>query len=195
MNTLWKALRALSLTGIAVGLAMSQSGSAGRVPKDVNSPDDAYPAVNGYGRIVPLHNALQQPRDNSRIVVDITRGGEPDKLNSAIEKVARFVNIYRGAGRQPATVDIKMVLHGDATLAILKPTLYSKRFNTKGNPNLDCLSKLHKQGVEVLVCGQSLIGKEANPEDVIGYCGVAVSALTSIVNLQADGYSFVPLGK
>jgi hypothetical protein len=128
-------------------------------------------------------------------VVDITRGGEPDKLNSAIEKVARFVNIYRGAGRQPATVDIKMVLHGDATLAILKPTLYSKRFNTKGNPNLDCLSKLHKQGVEVLVCGQSLIGKEANPEDVIGYCGVAVSALTSIVNLQADGYSFVPLGK
>ncbi|MDG1898087.1 MAG: DsrE family protein, partial [Fuerstiella sp.] len=153
MNTPWKALRALSLTGIAVGLAMAQSGSAGRLPKELNSTDDVYPAINGYGRIVPLHNALQQPRDNSRIVVDVTRGGEPEELNGAIEKVARFVNIYRGAGKQPATVRITIVLHGDATLTILKPAVYSKRFNTKGNPNLDCLNKLQEQGVEILVCG------------------------------------------
>lgn len=195
MTTLWKVLRALSLAGIVIGLAMSPSESAGRLPDDVNSADETYPAVTGYGKIVPLANALQQPRDNSRIVVDVTRSSEANKLNGAIEKVARFVNIYRGAGKEPATVNIKMVLHGDATLAILKPALYAKRFNTKGNPNLDCLSKLHEQGVEILVCGQSLIGKEANPQDVIGFCGVAVSALTSIVNLQADGYSFVPLGK
>lgn len=153
------------------------------------------PAIAKYGKVVRLPNAAQQPRDGSRIVVDVTKGGEPDKLNPAIEKVCRFVNIYARAGKEPAKVDIAVVLHGDATLTILKADAYSTRFNTKGNPNLDCLGELHKAGVRILVCGQSLIGKDAKTDEVIEIADVAVSALTSLVNLQADGYAYVPLGK
>ncbi len=68
-----------------------------------------------------------------------------------------------------------------------------ERFGTQGNPNLDCLHELHEAGVEILVCGQSLIAKDARPEDVVVFADVAVSALTSLVNLQADGYAYVPL--
>ena len=57
------------------------------------------PAIAEYGKVVKLPNATHQPRNGSKIVVDVTKGGEPDKLNPAIEKVARFVNIYRGAGK------------------------------------------------------------------------------------------------
>jgi intracellular sulfur oxidation DsrE/DsrF family protein len=162
---------------------------------DSTSPRYSNPAIAGYGKVVQLPAAARQPRDGSRIVVDIVRGGELDTLNAAIEKVARFVNIYRGAGRKAASVDIAIVLHGDATLTILKDDAYSERFKTKGNPNLDCLHQLHKAGVEILVCGQSLIGKGSHPEEVVDYCDVAVSALTSLVNLQTDGYAYVPLGK
>lgn len=152
------------------------------------------PAIREYGKVVKLPNATQQPRDGSKVVVDVTSGGEPGKLNPAIEKVARFVNIYRGAGNSPAKVEIAVVLHGDSTLTVLDADAYSERFKTKGNPNLDCLHELHEAGVEIFVCGQSLIGQGAKQEDVVSYSDVAVSALTCLVNLQADGYAHMPLG-
>lgn len=162
---------------------------------DSKKHEYSNPAIKKFGKVVQLPNAGQQPRDGSKIVVDITKGSTPDKLNPAIEKVARFVNIYRGAGKEPAKVDIAIVLHGEATLSVLNADVYSKRFKTKGNPNLDCLHELHEAGVQIFVCGQSLIGEDAKPNEVVVFTDVAVSALTSLVNLQADGYSFVPLGK
>jgi hypothetical protein len=43
------------------------------------------------------------------------------------------------------------------------------------------------------VCGQSLISKGSDPKDVAVFVKTAVSALTAVVNLQADGYAYVPL--
>jgi intracellular sulfur oxidation DsrE/DsrF family protein len=151
------------------------------------------PAIRNYGKVVKLPRASHQPRDGSKIVVDVTKGGDAATLNPAIEKVARFVNIYRGAGKAPSSVDIAIVLHGDATLASLNADAYANRFRTESNPNLDCLRQLHEAGVEIFVCGQSLIGKGAQPQQVIDYVDVAVSALTTMVNLQTDGYAYVPL--
>jgi len=153
------------------------------------------PLIEGYGKVVQLIEALHQPRDNSKIVVDITKGGDPAELNPGIEKVAKFVNIYHGAGKQPATVKIAIVLHGDATLAILNGDNYAERFGTNDNPNFDCLHKLHEAGVEIYVCGQSLISKGAKPAETMVFVDVAVSALTSIVNLQSDGFAYMPLLK
>ena len=87
-----------------------------------------------------------------------------------------------------------VVFHGDATLAVLNDDAYSAKFNTKGNPNLDLLHQLHEQGVELFVCGQTLISKDAKPEEVAVFVDTAVSALTVVVNLQADGYAHVPSG-
>ena len=63
------------------------------------------------------------------------------------------------------------------------------------NPNLDLLHQLHEAGVEIYVCGQSLVSQGQRPEEVAVFVDVAVSALTSLVNLQADGYSYIPLAK
>ncbi len=151
------------------------------------------PAIAEYGKVVRLPDAEHQPRVGSRIVVDVTKGGPAGKINPALEKAARFVNIYAGAGKEAAKVDIAIILHGDATLAILKADVYAKRFGTDENPNLDCLRILNAAEVKVYVCGQSLISKEADPKEVDSTCKVAVSALTTLVNLQADGYAYVPL--
>jgi intracellular sulfur oxidation DsrE/DsrF family protein len=157
--------------------------------------DYVFPVIKDYGKVVKLPNAAQQPRSDSRIVVDVTKGGEPDELNPGIEKIARFVNIYQGAGEKPASVKIAIVLHGDATLTALNADTYAERFGTKDNPNFDCLHKLHEAGVEIYVCGQSLISKGAKPEEAVVFADVAVSGLTSLVNLQADGYAYMPLLK
>ena len=151
------------------------------------------PKIAKYGQVVRLPDAPQQPRDGSRIVVDLTRGGDPAKLNPGVEKVARFVNIYSSAGKQAATARIAVVLHGDAMLTVLNDDAYAKRFGVKGNPNLDCLHELHEAGVELLVCGQSLTSKGGKPEEVVVFADTAVSGLTALVNLQADGYAYMPL--
>lgn len=167
--------------------------TSSRADNNDSSVEYSHPAIAKYGKVVRLLKATQQPRDSSKIVVDVTKAGKPGELNPAIEKAARFVNIYRGAGDKPASVKIVLVVHGDATLSVLAKSAYIERFKTNDNPNLDCLEQLRKTGVEVYVCGQSLIGKGAAPTDVSEYASVAVSALTSLVNLQADGYAYVPL--
>jgi intracellular sulfur oxidation DsrE/DsrF family protein len=161
--------------------------------KSVQAP--MTPGVEGYGKVVRLADAAHQPRSGTRICVDVTRGGDPSKLNPGIEKIAKYVNIYRGAGKQPADANIAVVLHGDATLTVLNSDAYAKRFSTKGNPNFNCLHKLHEAGVEIYVCGQTLVSQGEKPEDVMVFAHTAVSALTAVVNLQADGYSYIGLGK
>ena len=151
------------------------------------------PAIDDFGAVVKLPTAVHQPKNNSRILVDLTKAGDPDKLFASIEKVARFVNIYAGAGAEPARVKIAVVFHGDATLSVLNADAYGERFGTKGNPNFECLHKLHEAGVELIVCGQSLMQKKANSEDVMVFVEVGVSGLTAMANLQADGYAYVPL--
>jgi len=188
------------LAVVLIGCAITCKSVCAQTPgaeqsEQAGPPNYIHPAIRGYGKVVKLPNAAQQPRSGSRIVVDVTKGGDPAKLNSALEKVCRFVNIYAGAGKDAAQVDIAIVLHGDATLAVLNAEAYAARFNTPGNPNLDCLGKLREAGVQIFVCGQSLIGKGAKPSEVIPSVGVAVSALTSLVNLQTDGYAYAPLGK
>jgi hypothetical protein len=192
----YRAVLALVVIGGAIGfgVASGQTSQPTDQPTSSDEPQYINPAIRDYGKVVKLPRAVHQPRDGSKIVVDITKGGDREKLNSAVEKVCRFVNIYAAAGSDSASVDIAVVLHGDATLAVLNEAAYSTRFNTN-NPNLGCLRALKKAGVKVSVCGQSLTGKGAKPSDVSKYVDVAVSALTGLVNLQADGYAYVPMLK
>lgn len=152
-----------------------------------------FPSIADHGGVVQLPDAAQQPRAGTKLLVDLTSGGDEDKLNAGLEKVAKYMNIYAGGGAKPAEVKIAVVLHGGATLAVLNDEAYAKRFEVESNPNLQIMQSLHQSGVELFVCGQSLISKGSDPKEVAPFVKTAVSALTAVVNLQADGYAYVPL--
>lgn len=162
--------------------------------KPVQQGGKSFPKINNHGGVFNLPSATQQPRSGSKIVVDLTKSSAPEELNSGIEKVARFVNIYAGAGKAPATNEIAIIFHGDATLAVLNDDAYKSTYQTEGNPNLELLRDLHHAGVQMYVCGQSLHGKGKSEADVAVFVDTAVSALTANVNLQSDGYAYIPLG-
>ncbi len=164
--------------------------------KALSKPGEpAYPVIAGHGSVVRLPDAIHQPRSGTRLIVDLTKGGPDDQLNAGLEKVARYVNIYAGAGAELAESQIAVVFHGDATLIVLNDDAYSEKFKTEGNPNLKLLQQLHEAGVELVVCGQSLTSKGSKTEELAVFVQTAVSALTAVVNLQADGYAYVPLLK
>ncbi len=147
----------------------------------------------GNHSVVQLPTAAHQPRAGTKLLVDLTSGSDAAHLNPGLEKVAKYLNIYANGGAVPTKVQIAVVIHGDATLCVLNAKAYTEKFETAGNPNLKLLEELHKSQVELYVCGQSLISKGSSPDDVAEFVRPAVSALTAVVNLQADGYAYVPI--
>jgi hypothetical protein len=170
--------------------AMKNHNPPGEAAAEPRGP--VTPKIAGHGPVVPLPNAAHQPRSGSRLLVDVTKGGRPDQVNPGLEKVAKYLNIYVGGGGEPATAKLAVVLHGDATLVALNAEAYAKEFGTESNPNLELLRKLHDADVAIYVCGQSLLSKGGQPEELVVFVETAVSALTALVNLQADGYAYLP---
>jgi intracellular sulfur oxidation DsrE/DsrF family protein len=136
---------------------------------------------------------VEQPRTGSKICVDITADSPADKVHPAIEKVARFVNIYAGAGKQPAALSVAVILHGGATPVALSDVAYREHLAVEANPNTQLVRELCDAGVEFVVCGQALAHKGFSPDGVTSDIKIAVSALTANVNRQADGYAVVQL--
>ena len=153
------------------------------------------PQIEGYGKVTRFAEAPEQPRDGSKIVVDLTAGGPPDQLNKGLEKVARFVNIYSQTGKLPAHAQICVVLHDEATGLSLNDSAYAAAFQTQTNPNSPLIKKLHQAGVEFLVCGQALTNKGYPSDQTMDEVPVAVSGLTALVNRQQAGYAYIPLSK
>jgi intracellular sulfur oxidation DsrE/DsrF family protein len=156
-------------------------------------PDLVYPRIKGYGGVVPLPKAAQQPRKGAKVVFDITAEAKVEEVNKGLERAARLLNLYAAAGLGDGDVQVAVVLHGEATRAALADKPYAARFGTKGNPNLPLLRELKKAGVEVYVCGQALHYKKYPASEVAEEATVALAALTAVVNKQAEGYAPIPV--
>ena len=161
----------------------------------VRSADDklVYPLVAGYGGVVPLPKAAEQPRKGAKVVFDVTADAKPADANKGLERAARLLNLYGAAGLKAEDVKVVVVLHGEATKAALTDAAYKTRFGAEANPNLPLIRALKKAGVEVFVCGQALAYKGIKGSEVAGDVPVAVAALTVVVNRQGDGYAYVPV--
>lgn len=158
-----------------------------------NERASGVPTIEGHGSVKAFPDAKAQPRDGSKIVVDLTAGAPQDKLAPGVEKLARYVNIYASAGKTPARARIVVILHGDATVFALSDKDYAAAFKTADNPNLPLIRQLRHAGVEFLVCGQSLTKKGYTPEQTAPEVDLAVSGLTALVNHQHDGFAYMPL--
>ena len=81
-----------------------------------------------------------------------------------------------------------MILHFNATAAALKDEAYARSPAGAANPTRELVEQLIANGVEVWVCGQSVI-RGGNPlSDVLPGIRIAQSAMTFNVNRPADGW-------
>ena len=157
------------------------------------APQPAYPLIKGHGGIVQLPDAVQQPREGSKVVLDVTRGSRADGLLVALDRVARYVNLYADAGAGfDKGFEMAVVLHGGATTASLSDAAYREHFGTP-NPDSALIQQLANAGVAFYVCGQSLTHSGYKSEETSDAVQVAVAAATALIELQRDGYSYMPL--
>jgi intracellular sulfur oxidation DsrE/DsrF family protein len=152
------------------------------------------PLIRNYGANYPVTNRDIPLREGFiyRAVFDAASySGAISSLNMELDNVARFLNMHARAGVAREQFDIAVVLHGDALKSALSHSAYEARFHA-GNPSLDLLMQLHEAGVRFYACGQSMEFLGYASDELASPVKVALSAMTVLVGLQADGYALLP---
>ena len=94
------------------------------------------------------------------------------------------------AGVPTENLKLALVLHGGGTQAAMTNAAYKQRHDVD-NPSLLLLEALADAGVEIYLCEQSRVANRVDPNEVAPPVKRALSAITTLVTLQTDGYQFL----
>lgn len=153
------------------------------------------------GKVIPEYGktyTIESPEfttDTSsvlKVVFDVDRSFDATKPNALIETAARFLNMHEKAGVDPENMKIALVLHGKSVNDVLLDEEYiSKNPESSKNPNLPLIEALSKQGVEIILCGQSATHYQVSRENASEHVKFALSAMTALVQLQNNAYQLI----
>jgi intracellular sulfur oxidation DsrE/DsrF family protein len=102
---------------------------------------------------------------------------------------ARVLNALADDGVSPDRVHLAIVAQGPAAMAMLNNEAY-RRLHGIDNPNLPLLRELHENGVLLVVCGQTMVGRRMQRGDFPDFVKVSRAATVARATLAAQGYVF-----
>ena len=185
MNQMFRAI----ILCLALSLQFAANAENDNQPKAIKGPifTDYGPVFKMTDKDVPLSQNFKY-----KVFFDVT---EPAKqtfnLNRRIESVARFINMHAMNGVKLENMQIAVVLHGGATRDALNQEAYQEKYMDE-NPTLDLIEQLHAKGVKFYLCGQSLYFMQHKKSDLAPQIKLALSAMTTSTQLQADGFTLIP---
>jgi len=152
------------------------------------------PAIEGYGPTYPINDRDVALEEGAvyRAVFDVaTYSDDMTALNRRLVSVARFLNMHVRNGDPIENIAVAVVVHGAAAKSVLNNDAYRTRFDVD-NPNLELVTKLHDAGVDIYICGQTMAFGGIQKSELASPIKVALSAMTMLTVLQADGYALLP---
>ncbi|MEQ9424804.1 MAG: DsrE family protein [Cyclobacteriaceae bacterium] len=148
------------------------------------------PIVKGFGAIYALPDAAENPDPTLKyqIVIDL-KSGTPDAsaVNPALNNIARMLNLHGAGGVENDNIKVVGVIHNMATHSILTNAAYQEKYEMD-NPNIPLIKALKDAGVELFVCGQSMVARGVANEDLNPDIVKSISALTVMTTYQMRGY-------
>lgn len=147
------------------------------------------PIIEDFGATYPVE-ALDVPTPTSyRLLFDISTSPDaPDAVSTQLNTVARFLNMHARDGVPPEQMQLAVVLHGTAGKYALNHDAYRARYDVE-HTNLRLIEALRAAGVEIYLCGQTAMHRGLPPDELAPAVDLALSALTVIATLDADGYT------
>ena len=162
------------------------------------------PVIKTGGAVFDVPNpTFQTPRDHDyNVVFEVSRGVEMPAAglptpsvalapNEQLNTMARFLNMHARAGVPRERVKLAAVVHGTAGKDLLDNETFRARYGTD-NPSGPLIQELLNAGVRIILCGQTSMGRDVPRDKLIPGVQLALSAMTAISVLQAEGYQLNP---
>lgn len=128
-----------------------------------------------------------------KVVWDLTEApATPTEMVPGLSRPANFFMLAEAEGVPRARVHLALLVHGGATSGLLANEHYRA---AKGvdNPNVALLKAMSDAGVQIIVCGQSLVRQKIAPGQLLPFVKVSTSATIARATLHAQGYAtFMP---
>lgn len=158
----------------------------------LNAQEALHPIIPAYGGIYAIEGGVNPNSEiEYNIVIDLkTLDRDKESVNRGLNNVARMMNLHGLGGVKAENLNVAVVIHGGATDLILTNEAYQKRYEVD-NPNLELIYILKEAGVELYVCGQSLLSREYAHSEVNPQITIGLSMLTVFTTYMHNGY--VPL--
>lgn len=153
----------------------------------------AGPVFSEFGKVYEVSNPdFKTDLENDfKVVFDVMSSpGKEGARNRQLETAARFLNLHVSAGKDRDQLKVALVVHGSAAKDLLQSQAYEVRLG-RPNPNEALVEALIKEGVEVIICGQSAHSRKLDRDKLIPGVKVALSAMTALIQLQNDGYQLI----
>ncbi len=149
-----------------------------------------YPAIQGYGGVneVPFETIKPDPTQQYKFVVELDHRIEDKKeLSEYLDYGAKMYNAHIYGGVPKENIDLVFVVFAGSTPIALSNEEYKKRFEVD-NPNAGLLEEIKKEGIRVIVCGQSMMKQKIIPSMIYPGVEMAVSRFTATTDLMNKGY-------
>lgn len=151
-----------------------------------------HPSIKDYGGVFDVPFATVKP-DSSiayKIVVEMADKIEnKTEAHESLDAAARMYNLLVHGGVPKQKIDLAIVIYAGATVSVLNNEEYHKRFGVD-NPNTRLIQEMKDAGIELLVCGQSIMRGHFDPKTVNPNVKIAVSRMTAVATYQMKGYAF-----
>ena len=195
LSSVWR-----TAASIPAGLVLAVTLATLASPAALHS--QPQPSATGRGTVIPNIGkafVVEQPTfavpagHLFKAVFDISTGsGDSLKVNEQLMTVGRFHNIHAENGIDARNVRTAAVVHGSGWPAILNDAAFAARFGGKPNPSRALVEALLQRGGIVVLCGQTAGARGVRREELLPGVQLAISAMTALNVLQADGYRMNP---
>jgi len=148
------------------------------------------PVIHSAGPVYAVPNpTFATPTDLTyKVAFEIANGADsPERMNSQLGTVARFLNMHAQAGVARSQVHVAAVVHGTAGKDLLADAAYRERYGTD-NPNSELIRELIEAGAQIVLCGQTAAARGIDRERLIPGVAVSLSAMTALFAFQESGY-------
>lgn len=155
------------------------------------SQEKSNPLIKDFGSVFAVPFAIEKPNPTLqyKILVDVNTAAEkPEVINENLEAAAKVVNLHILGGVPEKNLKVVLVVHGAAAFNLMNNEAYRQKYAVD-NPNLPLITALHKAGVKVFVCGQTIIKRNIDQQKLAPEVTVALSAITTITNYSINGYT------
>lgn len=149
----------------------------------------ANPIIKNFGTIYEIPSAVNPDANiEYKIVIDLkTLQRDKESINPGLNNVARMMNLHGLGGVKPENLKVAVAIHGGATDVILNNNAYKEKYELD-NPNLALIDELKAAGVDLYVCGQSLLARKYELKEVNEQIKIGLSMLTVVTTHMHKGY-------